>query len=691
MKLKKIGTKIILIVLPVMLLAQGTLTVISAISSSKLMDTQSKEKMEAELKANLKMITKQLDGVERMATTLAQSVAHTYQNTSMDQYEKMLGEMIGQNEIVLGSGLWFEPYVYDKEQEYMGPYVFKNDGSLETTFDYSNAEYDYFSQEYYINAKNSDQAVITAPYYDETSDKIMSSCSVAIRDGEKYLGCVTMDIELTNIQNIVGQANVGENGRGILVDANGAYVGGVDTEQIKNGEKITDGGNAAYIEVANEVMANKNGVTHYKGSDTDYNVYYDTIEKLGWKFMIQIPSYELKRPTYLLINRLILVCIVAIVLALIIIIINVGGISKSIIRVQIFARELADGDFTIDQLRVQGRDELANMSTSLNEMYGSNKNIIESIAAHAVNLNGSSAKMHDSAHQLQEEFTTIAGYMSQVNEAMMNASAATQELNASAEQVEESMVVLARRSEESLGTAKEIQIRADQVGKSSQSSFEKAKVLKDSYQTKLNESIQKAQVVENIGSMANIISNIADEITLLSLNASIEAARAGEQGRGFAVVAGEIGKLAGETATAVSDIQKTIEEVQRAFENLAENAKGLLGFVANTVTPDYHQFVEVAEQYEKDADDISNFSENISKMSEDISQILEEITNAIQNIAESAQDTADFSANIMSSIEDIKDVVEEVSDMSNNQKSISEQLNGVVQKFRLKKEDSRES
>ena len=75
--------------------------------------------------------------------------------------------------------------------------------------------------------------------------------------------------------------------------------------------------------------------------------------------------------------------------------------------------------------------------------------------------------------------------------------------------------------------------------------------------------------------MASVIADIADQITLLSLNASIEAARAGEQGKGFAVVATEIGKLAGQTTDSVEKIQETISSIQEAFEGLATNAKSL--------------------------------------------------------------------------------------------------------------------
>lgn len=389
------------------------------------------------------------------------------------------------------------------------------------------------------------------------------------------------------------------------------------------------------------------------------------------------------RPVFKLINRLVVVCIVAVVVASIIVILQIGGIAKSIATVQIFAGRLAEGDFTIEHLNVKGRDELATMSQSLNDMYGNNKGVIVNIADKSVEINESSRKLNESAGQLQRQFDNIAEYMSKVNEAMMNSSAATEELNASAEQVEKSVDVLADETGKSLSMALDIRKRADSVEKNSQESFESASRLQTNYEKQLAESIEHAKIVENIGEMAKIISDIAEQITLLSLNASIEAARAGEQGKGFAVVATEIGKLAGETSEAVSSIQSTIEEVQTAFENLASNANGLLGFVSDTVTPDYKNFVDVAFQYGKDAESFSEISETVSRMSTDIKDIMREITTAILNIAESTQNTADISASIMNSVDDVAGVVRDVTDMSQKQHEISEDLNDVVNKFKI--------
>ncbi len=639
--------------------------------------------MSAELRANIQEIEGKLKEVEILADSIAISVASSYTYTQWEDYEKMLQDMIATNDIVLGSGLWFEPNAYDPEQKYYGPYVYKDNGQSVTTWEYSNAEYDYFNQEYYTNAMNSDKAMITDPYYDPSSGMIMSSCSTPIVVGGKKIGCVTVDIELSSITELIGNVKVGETGVGILTASSGLLIAGHDDQMVQDGANILDDANPSFVEMGKVVIANQSGTTGYEVGKDSYKVYYDTIPDTGWKFMISIDAYELMRPIYKLINTLVIVCIIAIAIAVIIIVIGIGGVAKTIRRVQDFATELAEGDFTIDRLSVKGKDELAVMSDSLNEMYGNNKGVISSIADYSVDINESSGKLKSAAEELKMEFDKIVDIMTSVNSDMMNSSAATQELSASVDQVAQSADSLNEETKGSLDLAIDIQKRANEIGKNSQEAFDKSQTLQTSFQTKLEESIAQSKVVENIGEMASVIADIADQITLLSLNASIEAARAGEQGKGFAVVATEIGKLAGQTSDSVEKIQDTISAIQDAFEGLETNAKSLLNYVSDTVTPDYKNFVSVAERYGQDAESIKDSSEKLSIMTDSIQNIMSEVRFALQNIAEATQNTAANSGEVMDSVENLSETVAEINNMSDKQNSISDDLTRVVNKFKL--------
>ena len=180
-----------------------------------------------------------------------------------------------------------------------------------------------------------------------------------------------------------------------------------------------------------------------------------------------------------------------------------------------------------------------------------------------------------------------------------------------------------------------------------------------------------------------MISGIASQINLLSLNASIEAARAGEMGRGFAVVAGEISKLAGETSYAVNQIKITIEQVQEAFDELVSNSQSILQFMRNTVTPDYNMFIGVARQYGQDAVAIEGYSKKIEEMMDGIQRTIREVGEAISSVADASQNTVQNGSHILASIQVVSNVVEQVAQMSEQQEHISGELAQEVCKFKL--------
>lgn len=340
-------------------------------------------------------------------------------------------------------------------------------------------------------------------------------------------------------------------------------------------------------------------------------------------------------------------------------------------------------DFSVEPLQVKTQDELGVMGHSLNAMYDSNKQVICNIAEHATDIDDASTKLHDAALELSDNFAEIRKNIEEVNNAMMTTSAATQQVNASTEEVLSNVNLLTEETQKSTAMAQEIRGRAREVEENSNKSFASATTLAKQFEEHLEESIENAKVVSSIEELANVISEIAEQINLLSLNASIEAARAGEAGKGFAVVASEIGSLATNTAEAVGQIQNTISKVQAAFDDLKNDAQNMLGFVVNDVTPDYSNFVEVAKQYGEDAQSIENTAKNISNMSDNIKQIMQEVTAAIQSITEATQDTTEISGSMTDKVGVVAEHVDNVSEMAEKEDIIARQLTGVVAQFKL--------
>ena len=189
--MKSIQSKMLIIILPLVIVAILVVSLSGALISNRAISTQTDQTARQTLQAAGNMVDGKLETIRNTAQNISEMVSATYKTASMDDYEMSLSRIIKDNDMVLGSGLWFEKNIYHNN-EFMGPYWYRDGDSIVKTMDYSNAEYDYFSQEYYTNAKSLKTmgAIITDPYYDETTGLIMASCSAPIFDeNQTYRMC----------------------------------------------------------------------------------------------------------------------------------------------------------------------------------------------------------------------------------------------------------------------------------------------------------------------------------------------------------------------------------------------------------------------------------------------------------------------------------------------------------------------
>lgn len=683
-KAQKISVKMLRTILPVLIAGMLVLALLSIVTSRTIIQNQVKTQMQLELENRESEIVSKLDAAEALAKHMAGIVGTTYKTEDLLSYVDFLNNIIYEEDCIYGSGIWFEPNKYDSKQRFVGPYVYKDTDGPVLTYDYSNKDYDYLNKDYYKQVKSSGEVYYTDAYYDETLNVTMLSIAAPIFDPDNtFMGCVTVDITTDTIQDLTMAIQVGDSGTAFLVLSDGTYLVCSDAFKVMN-VKVTEDENQSLAKAGKEIVANKEGNTVIKQGGESYQLYYAQVPNVNWKLAITIKDSELNEPVISLAIKLFGVAFVICILVAITILSQVRSVAKQINKVKNFAGHLADGNFAVQSLESTRKDELGLMGDSLNEMFTNNQNIIRKIATHSRTMIHASSELKDSSNELKDQFSLIDKLMSKVNSDMTSSSAATEEVNAAVEEVNSSVNVLTEETGKSLILSNEIKGRANKIEVNSKQSYVLATELSEKHRSGLQESIKNAAVVRSIGELAEVISGIAEQINLLSLNASIEAARAGEQGKGFAVVASEIGKLANETSQAVDKIKVTIVDVQGAFDSLVGQSGAMIDFMTGTVAPDYDTFVHVSRQYGQDAQAIEKFSNDIAEMASNIDVIIQEVSQAIQSIAESSQNTVENSNQILRSVDSVSQVVDRVADMSVEQEGIAFELSDVVSQFTIK-------
>ena len=147
---------------------------------------------------------------------------------------------------------------------------------------------------------------------------------------------------------------------------------------------------------------------------------------------------------------------------------------------------------------------------------------------------------------------------------------------------------------------------------------------------------------KNITKIVKVITGVAEQTRLLSLNASIEAARAGEAGRGFAVVAEEVKKLAEKTAASAQDIAKIVKENEQQTEIMVRKADSTE--------------MTISEQNEALEKAILSFNE--------ISESMEALVKKVHAIKLSTEEMVGHKDQVLSTIQNISSVSQQTAAMT---------------------------
>ncbi len=384
-------------------------------------------------------------------------------------------------------------------------------------------------------------------------------------------------------------------------------------------------------------------------------------------------------------NRLtIIATIAAIILGIIIAIYIARSITKPLGIVNKRLKDMAEkgGDLT-QRVEVASKDELGELAGSFNSFVGNLRDIIKDVSDTASDLSAGSEELSATAEEVSSQTQSISSSTEQVSAGLEEASSSVEEVGASGQQIQVSVDQLAKKAEQGNRSAEEISKRANDMKSKAVKSRDDANAIYNDKQAQIIKAIEEGKVVQEIVNMAGEISKIADQTNLLALNAAIESARAGDAGRGFAVVADEVRKLAEQSTNTVGEIQTTISKVQSAFTNLSENSNGILSFIDERVKADYESLVQTGDQYLSDAEMVKELTEEFAANAQEIMSSIAEINKAIESVSSVSEEGSAGAAEIAKNVNEVAKAVEEVTRVSQTQSELAENLNNMVQKFKV--------
>lgn len=486
------------------------------------------------------------------------------------------------------------------------------------------------------------EAIWMSPYMNENINIYMISYVVPLfaEDGTS-IGIVGMDIDFSQITDLVDETKVYQSGYAFLTDASAAVMYHKNADE---GTKLSD------LDSSLSKSADFIGDDGNQGKTMDYS--YKNVNKKfafynldnGMKLVLSAPVSEIYAEAYGLAKLIIIAMVVAFVLSAVIGVIIGTGMTRPIRQLTAVIEQTAELDFRPTKeggkLRKQ-KDEIGNMATKIHIM---RKKLREMMG----DLQQTQQVLESNAEDLNHLMKQNSAYAEDNSAATQELAAGMEETSANAAHIVENVGIMRessdniqRLAEDGEKNSGQIQERAGEMERISTESRHKTDQMYAVMKQKTDAAVEQAKSVQKINALTDNIKQISSQTNLLALNANIEAARAGEAGRGFAVVASEIGDLATQTLDTVSTIDEIVGEVNSSVSNMTECLTTIMEFLEQTVLGDYEHFAQVGEQYHADADTFQQIMQQTKEAVDALEQHIGEISSTVSEINSMVEQSTD--------------------------------------------------
>ena len=656
-KTRKISSKLLTFIIPVVVLTVLALVVIAATLSKNRMTEMAKETIESS-------ISNQADNIEAWLSENLEyfsTVKHIIeaQNPSPDQIVPILDSFYGFN-----------------SNSPEGFYLGTTDGQLYTATESAKTESSVTDSTWFKQGISR----ITMAYgtaYTNSLGKTVISATGILNDGTDVIKVLGADVTLDKISIIVNSGVKMKNASSFLVDTNDYKIlAHRDVSLI--GSKLSASSSDALLAGAAEAVM---------GGDLDSReidgnmVAFASVSGTDWVLVSYIPESIILKSISQMGILIFVVGAVAIAMITVLILLVVRRVIAPLTHISNNIAAMSEGDFTIE-VDSSSNDEIGLMGSKVSDFVDSMKKMLQSISDESEKLKEESDNSDRVSKTMFEASQSQADAMKQLNSTVDELAVAVNDIAQNASILAGVVSDTRSNSDKAHDSMKET-VGISQKGREDMESLSEAMGDISTANEKLVKSISKVGAAsEEITKIVGMIGSISEETNLLSLNASIEAARAGEAGRGFAIVATQIAKLAQTSAESANNISHLIDEIRALIGDAVSQADAS----ADSIKENSDRIHAAVKTFDQIYDNIQETNSLIEAMITDIQKV-EDVSTNVAAISEEQAASADeilaTSQNMVEMANNITKSSQDVADNSHELAGTSQTLTSYVQKFKI--------
>ncbi len=424
------------------------------------------------------------------------------------------------------------------------------------------------------------------------------------------------------------------------------------------------------------------------GSGTECYLYYTPLYNPDGSIVgaieIATPSAFVAETTRSQTIIILIVAAVFILIAVAFALLISGRMGRAMKKIKDFLVTVRDGklDAEPSKTTLKRKDELGDIYRTSVELQKSLVGIVGSIVEAADDLNSSALKLSSMADESGGTVSDVVGATEQIVERASSQAAdakytsdGVSEMNEEIKQIKSDMAGLVSYAE-SMAAAEQ---KNRDIVEELHAQSDMTRLSLDKVQEQIDRMNKSVQSIEKA---TTLITDIADETELLSLNASIEAARAGEAGRGFSVVAEQIGKLADQSNSSTGEINLIIKEVM----DVAKDTAAIMKEVYDAMDLQQRKLDETRMQSEQVSDSVDRSIENITEISGKVDKLREsshDIKKSVITLAEVSEKTATTAGDTIGTVEGMQDTMSDLKGAADRLTVLAGRLSDSLGVFRI--------